>query len=940
MRNLFFVFPFFLFLTCVADAQVTSLEPKGYCGFPINGGGPWAVKTIDLQNDGDRDLIVLRAHEPDEVYINDGNGHFIRRTWTESWQIVGGSHDFAEVELTGDTVPEIIISRSSASGGQSTTNDGHDQILIRDTDSTFVEASDNFPDGVTATCLVPWPSDNTNYSMGIGTADFNEDGNPDVVFANGGMIYQINIDLMQPFNGQSLSPFCQPFKYELLRNDLYFGRDDGTVSGAPTDGVLDFEDASIASRIGIDPDLSTDVVVGDFNGDDHADIFIANFHHNPLNVLHNIASDPCKLYLNDPDTLGEFDRSTGFTNGLMPATSVMAIDFDHDDDLDIFLTCDGRALNQSSLPYGFGYRLFENDGVGNFSDASDRLPSMQGCQLALYDAVSVDFNGDGWADIFCGGVENVLLFLNPNDTTFSDRSDLLPQHADQSPNSFHAYGVAVDDLNGDNRNDLVMVDTYEQSHIQFQLPDGSFRDTTTTNLSPDGENNTDVAIADLDHDGDLDIVASIYEDCAHLQNVHLNMGYSACEAVYFEDASEIFPSSVPKALDRGVTIADLNNDQLPEVLFTGYDEPRLYRNDGALNFTEVTSTWGAIFANETKANKARFVDIEDDGSWEVFFPNGKISVNGGAEEPASDKLFHWDGNQFVDEGLIPQVPKVTVSADFADINNDGWLDILAVNTDDTMCIYLSNSTQGTFERVIPTGFIDNQAGDAKFADLNGDEMMDVVEIAACCPGGNNSVLNAYYLNQGLDGNGIPVYSRSEFGTPSYEGAAVSVQDLDFDEIHEVFIVDRNDIRVYVWENNTLIDHTSDHTDVNDISGLAMSGHSLAWADIDGNGLEDLFIARDNQDLLFYADGTPPVSVKETSVISVFHVYPNPTNGLVRFKFSGNEKPKTITIFDLQGRVVIQQSWNLQLDISELVNGIYFVHVETANSRFTQRIVKQ
>jgi len=214
----------------------------------------------------------------------------------------------------------------------------------------------------------------------------------------------------------------------------------------------------------------------------------------------------------------------------------------------------------------------------------------------------------------------------------------------------------------------------------------------------------------------------------------------------------------------------------------------------------------------------------------------------------------------------------------------------------------------------------------------------VVEITACCAGGNTTVLNAFYINLGLDGNEVPAFSRTEFGTPSFQGSAISLQDLDFDGTPEVFITDRGDILIYKWENNTLVDHTSDYTEINDISGLAMSGQSMTWADFDENGLNDLFIAHDNQDLLFYADGLPPVGIASTEKGNGLLIYPNPSNGLINLRYDGVEKPTTISILDLQGREVLVHSWAEQMDVSTPSAGTYFIRIGSEQFSHSETLI--
>jgi hypothetical protein len=79
-----------------------------------------------------------------------------------------------------------------------------------------------------------------------------------------------------------------------------------------------------------------------------------------------------------------------------------------------------------------------------------------------------------------------------------------------------------------------------------------------------------------------------------------------------------------------------------------------------------------------------------------------------------------------------------------------------------------------------------------------------------------------------------------------------------------------------------------------------------------------------------------------------NVFPNPTNGLVHVSLEGlSAKPLSLTVSDMIGRTVQEQffyelsgSTDLNLDISNTPNGVYFIEVKTESNILIQKIVKQ
>jgi hypothetical protein len=82
----------------------------------------------------------------------------------------------------------------------------------------------------------------------------------------------------------------------------------------------------------------------------------------------------------------------------------------------------------------------------------------------------------------------------------------------------------------------------------------------------------------------------------------------------------------------------------------------------------------------------------------------------------------------------------------------------------------------------------------------------------------------------------------------------------------------------------------------------------------------------------------PLSVATLNA-EAFGMYPNPANEVVNF--NGLERDSQITIFDATGRVVLKsqiQSFQYQMNVSTLTNGVYFVRYETKGNVSMKELV--
>ena len=239
------------------------------------------------------------------------------------------------------------------------------------------------------------------------------------------------------------------------------------------------------------------LVVADFNNDNRDDIFFGG-------------SSDSKAMLYFQQENGEFVKSE---NSLFEKYKTnedvdgIALDFDGDGDLDIYVVSGGNEFPPNDLNYKD--RLYINNGKGEFSDGSDKLPenAMSGSVVK-----SFDYDQDGDHDLFVGTrhlphnyplSQSSFIYENQNGS-FKDVTENI------APALLNA-GMVTDavwvDLNSDNKPDLVVVGEWMEPLVLMQE---SNRFSKSVNEDLGLENMFgwwySVEKGDLDNDGDMDLV--------------------------------------------------------------------------------------------------------------------------------------------------------------------------------------------------------------------------------------------------------------------------------------------------------------------------------------------------------------------------------------------------------------------------------------------------
>jgi hypothetical protein len=387
----------------------------------------------------------------------------------------------------------------------------------------------------------------------------------------------------------------------------------------------------------------------DYNNDGNSDLLIVN---GSTLEHYKAGGDPLvALYKNDGGRFTDVTDSAGLrTRGWGMGTCVA--DYDNDGNSDVYVTAYGPNA------------LFHNNGNGTFSDVTSaaRVGDAHwstGCAFGDYDR-------DGYVDlyvanylafsektvkprgsndlcrymggnVFCGPIgltgEPDVLYHNNGDGTFTD----VTRAAGIKDPSYYGFGVLLNDFDNDGWPDIYVANDSQPNLLFRNKRNGTFEEIgllSGTALSESGRPQSGMGVASGDYDGNgyLDIFVTNF--AGDTNTLYKNLGN-----MLFVDstvAAGMGEISLPY-LGWGTSLADLDNDGLLDIFIAnGHVYPEvdalkvgqhylqrkeLYRNLGDGKFREVARDVSADFLVGRSARGSAVGDYDNDGDLDILAIN-------------------------------------------------------------------------------------------------------------------------------------------------------------------------------------------------------------------------------------------------------------------------------------------------------------------------------
>ena len=298
-----------------------------------------------------------------------------------------------------------------------------------------------------------------------------------------------------------------------------------------------------------------------------------------------------------------------------------------------------------------------------------------------YACAAADLDGDGDLDLTSADAEpNSNLYLLRNDGGGAFRHSFIQKYAGRDEQPIRLERHAIGDVNGDHRPDVVIVDNLKWDIRWFQNP-GRENITDAWPLHRVAQpqevpGSYDVALSDLDADGDLDVAASSWRFGNRFD--------------WFENLGELGDGSrwqrheiaSMRSETRTIDIGDFNDDGLPDLLGTARTGNLImwYENSG----DPETAGWTEhIIDDETVAPAhGHPVDLDDDGDLDVVMAFG-IAAPVANDSPESHQVAWYEnlgspgnGDQWRKHMIASTFPQ-GFEAVAGDLDGDGDLDIAA-----------------------------------------------------------------------------------------------------------------------------------------------------------------------------------------------------------------------------------------------------------------------
>ncbi|MBK6858792.1 MAG: VCBS repeat-containing protein [Saprospiraceae bacterium] len=383
-------------------------------------------------------------------------------------------------------------------------------------------------------------------------------------------------------------------------------------------GDFKFEDISKKAGIEGGPEWTTGATVADVNGDGWDDIYISCFLLEEAELRRN------KLYINNKNnTFSERAREFGLSDTTYTISATF-FDYDLDGDLDMFQVNQPpnivlRRLSSKLWEANHSCKLYRNDNF-HFTDVTKEAGVFTlGYALS---AVASDVNNDGYPDLYVtvDYKEPDFLFLNLKNGTFRDVAKSAMNHF-----SLFSMGCDVADFNDDGLLDIFSVDMVAEDRFRNK-----------TNMAgmdiPKFWKNVELGFHYQYMFNSLQLNQGIgsFSEIAQLAGISkTDWSWSVLLADYDNDgAKDLF---ITNGLMRDVRNRDYQAmferpfDSIKSTLELVKKAPSqkiinyMYRNVGDLKFKNVIDDWG--MAQKSFSNGASYADLDNDGDLDLIVNN-------------------------------------------------------------------------------------------------------------------------------------------------------------------------------------------------------------------------------------------------------------------------------------------------------------------------------
>ena len=461
---------------------------------------------------------------------------------------------------------------------------------------------------------------------------------------------------------------------------------------------------------------------------------------------------------------------------------------------------------QVEHPIGSGYQTIA-DPVLEFGKytvyLADALAGTDGSN-STYNQINVKFNFEPNENFESGDGVDIIASANTtcDEPLPSIEDGFILEHLFERSliipegDAYNSWGFSWGDYDNDGYPDL-FVTNYEvdqPNRLYRNNGDGSFSAATQGSIVNDLASSLGSTWGDYDNDGDLDLYVT--NNVGFANALYRNNGDGTFTSIQNDPVVEY------KGYSHGVSWVDYDNDGFLDLFIADFFSTNfnlLYKNNQDGTFTKVQDA--AIVLEAASSTSGIWGDYDNDGDQDLFVANYNNEKN---------SLYRNDGNgrftKIVDGEIVNDTGQST-GGSWGDIDNDGDLDLFVSNAGDQNNYLYKNNGDGSFTKVTG-GVIVSEGGHSHgsaFSDYDNDGDLDLVVA------NDNGQNNFFYINLG-------------------DGTFEAV-DLD-------------------------LGLTRRGRTGSQVRGPAMNSFAVAWADVDNDGDEDLYIVNhgENENILLINQG--------------------------------------------------------------------------------------